>query len=88
MLNDLKLNTDQVNKFEKWRKEQDEIRMQHQLDSGDTHLVDYAENGVAYYGASGGSITLSVTPTGIGAVLKVKHNYTGEELDLTDYESW
>lgn len=41
-----------------------------------------------YYGAIGGGLTYSFTPTGLGVVVKVKEYYTGEELNLTDYDSW
>lgn len=37
--------------------------------------------------AIGGEFTYCFTPTGLGTIVKVKH-YQGEELDLTDYESW
>jgi len=43
--------------------------------------------GSPYYGAIGGSMTWSFTPTGIGVVVKVKHA-SGAELDLTDYDEW
>lgn len=39
-------------------------------------------------GAIGGQFTFSFTPTGIGVVVKVRDCVTGEELDLTDYDSW
>jgi hypothetical protein len=41
-----------------------------------------------YYGATGGSLTYCFTPTSIGTVIKVKHGFTNEEIDLSDYESW
>jgi len=46
------------------------------------------ENGrvYPYFGAIGGDITYSFTPTSIGTVVKVES--CGHELDLTDYESW
>jgi len=40
-----------------------------------------------YYGAIGGSMTWSFTPTGIGVVVRVKHA-SGAELDLSDYGEW
>lgn len=38
-------------------------------------------------GAIGGKFTWSFTPTGLGCILKLKCA-CGEELDLTDYDSW
>lgn len=37
--------------------------------------------------AIGGEFTYCFTPTGLGTIIKVKH-YKGEEIDLTDYDSW
>jgi len=42
----------------------------------------------AYYGATGGSMTYCFTPTSIGMVIKVKHGFTNEEIDLSNYEDW
>lgn len=42
----------------------------------------------AYEGAIGGRFTYSFTPTGLGSVVKVRDNITGEELDVSDYETW
>lgn len=40
-----------------------------------------------YFGAIGGELTFQFTPTSIGSIIKVIH-CTGEQLDLTDYDSW
>ena len=42
--------------------------------------------GTDYYGAIGGQLTYSFTPNSLGCVVKVIHDITKEELDLTDYE--
>lgn len=59
-----------------WRKEQDEIVKRSQASI------------VPNYGAIGGELTYSFTPTSLGTVVKVKHGLTYNELDLTDYDSW
>jgi hypothetical protein len=41
-----------------------------------------------YYGAIGGELTYMFTPTSLGVVVKVKHEYTGDVLDLTEYSDW
>lgn len=48
---------------------------------------DWSE-GIPYQGASGGGITYKFTPTSIGIVIKVQEQWTGRELDVTDYDSW
>ena len=40
------------------------------------------------YGAIGGVLTYSFTPTGVGCAITVTHGVTKEELNLTDYDSW
>jgi len=40
-----------------------------------------------YHGASGGAYSFCFTPTSLGCVVKVRHT-GGEQLDLTDYDSW
>jgi len=42
---------------------------------------------ITYTGAIGGKTTFQFTPTGLGSIIKVICG-CGEELDLTDYESW
>jgi len=41
-----------------------------------------------YYGAIGGGLTFSFTPTGLGTVVKVTESLTKETIDLTDYGQW
>jgi len=40
------------------------------------------------YGVSGGQHTFMYTPTTLGMVIKVRHNLTQEEIDLTEYNNW
>lgn len=42
---------------------------------------------ISYEGAIGGKITFQFTTTGIGLIIKVICS-CGEELDLTDIDSW
>ncbi len=41
-----------------------------------------------YYGAIGGGLTYSFTPTGLGEILVVTEALSKMELNLTDYDSW
>ena len=43
--------------------------------------------GQPYFGAIGGSLTYSFTPTSLGVILKVTHA-NGSELDVTEYNDW
>ena len=40
------------------------------------------------YGAIGGGITFSFTPTSLGIICMAKEAITGEEIDLSEYENW
>lgn len=44
--------------------------------------------GAPYYGVIGGGLTYKFTPTSLGIIVKVQEAVTGEEIDLTDYDSW
>ncbi len=71
----------QVEKLRAWEAEMDKLWVEsRQL----THPHDPTQ---AYYGAIGGELTFSFTPTGIGMIVKAIHT-TGAELDLTDYDMW
>lgn len=50
------------------------------------HTEDEEGRVYPYFGAIGGDLTYSFTPTSIGTIIKVES--CGHELDLTDYESW
>ncbi len=39
-------------------------------------------------GAIGGRFTYSITPTGLGLIIKLVDAVTKQELDLTDFDSW
>ncbi len=41
-----------------------------------------------YYGAAGGGLTYSFTPTGLGVVVEVTEYHTKKTINLTDYDSW
>jgi hypothetical protein len=71
------LTDDDEKKVEKFRRQQDKVWKKKQKP------VDIDP----YYGAIGGSMTYSFTPTNIGTVVKVEHA-TGAVLDISDYEHW
>ena len=43
---------------------------------------------VPYYGAMGGGLTYSFTPTGLGKIIVVKEHITGKELNVSDALDW
>lgn len=66
----------------------EKIEEQKQSDEWKDHVVaqECWAMGYPYSGAIGGALTWIVTQTSIGMVIKVQ--YFGEELDITDYDSW
>jgi hypothetical protein len=71
------LDMDQIKKLREFDKEQDLVYRK-KINKLDDPFI---------YGAIGGSLTISFTPTGLGDVVKLKH-VSGNELDITDYDSW
>lgn len=53
----------------------------------DTYELCWGE-GYPYEGAIGGGFSFTFTPTSIGSITTVKYSLTGEELDITDYDSF
>ena len=49
---------------------------------------DEISPGEPYYGATGGGLTYSFTPTSLGTILVVKESITGKELNVTDALRW
>jgi hypothetical protein len=87
------LSDDQVKKIEVWRaecaKKSVEIQMADPPKGVSMDILKCSwESGYAYGGAIGGSTTFLFTPTSLGVVVKVRDSFTGEEIDVTDYEDW
>lgn len=82
------LNENQLEAIAVWQNEQDRKVVEEQKSRDDLpgYLTD--NNTQPYYGAIGGALTYSFTPTSIGTVEKVFHSGTKQELDVTDYDSW
>jgi len=71
-----------------WDKEQNSIFYESQITKNDEIGAIANTYGKAYYGATGGHLTFSFTPTGLGTCLEVTHGGTDEVLDLTHVEDW
>jgi len=74
------LDAAQKSKLRTWQQEQEE------LVKSEGKNVDL--NGEPYYGAIGGELTYSFTPTSLAIIVKVKHAVTENEIDLSDYDSF
>lgn len=48
----------------------------------------YVNRESPYYGAIGGGLTYTFTPTGLGTFIKVKEYITQKEIDLSHCENW
>lgn len=84
------LDKQQQIKLAQWNVEQDQIMLERQrISMSPQDFAHLTMNGqYPYYGASSGSLTYMITPTSLGDVVKVRHNATNEEIDLTDYDMW
>lgn len=81
---------EQVRKISAWQQEVSAkvIEQQRKSMSPEDFSMLTMDGKYPYYGASGGGLTFSFTPTSLGCVVKVTEALTGEELDITDYEDW
>lgn len=72
-----------------WSRKHDLTHLHRDGEPLDPVAAELAEAGIRYRytGAIGGAYTWEFTPTGLGTVTKVRCS-CGEELDLTDYDSW
>jgi hypothetical protein len=72
----------------KFIEEQDAKVVEKQKESTVAFIKGCAEEGIAYYGATGGAYSYIFTPTSIGLVTVIRNNMTKEELTLTDFGDW
>lgn len=91
------IDDNQQKKLDAWLKEQTKAACDIQIARleckasktvDDQIKIEMCKKGTPYYGAIGGSITYQFTPTGLGVICKVIHNFTKAEIDITDYENW
>jgi hypothetical protein len=78
----------QVRRLNRWLLNVHNAAAEQQLrDMADgTRLIPYRY--VPYYGAIGGGLTFTFTPTGLGLGCSVTEAITGRTLNLSDYEDW
>ena len=86
------LTPEQLQKLDDWIVEVNERARAIQLEQGKTNEdLNWAlgmTDPYPYYGAIGGGVTYSFTPTSIGVIVQITETITKEELDLTDYDTW
>lgn len=89
------LTDDQMVKYLRWNAEQMGIAVKQQQAGFEQSGEEPSEvvkqcwaEGYPYGGAAGGSNTYTFSHTNLGTVVKVTHAYTGETIDLSDYEDW
>jgi hypothetical protein len=85
------LSSEQQSKLSAWLTEQNAnaVAKQKATIENPTELIkSFWDMGYPYGGAVGGSTTYSFTPTSLGVVVKVTDGFTGETIDLSDYEDW
>jgi len=86
-----RLTQEQIEKIEIWEQEQNLLAVEKQkknTDNPNEFQIMNWEAGYPYDGTVGVGLTYMFTPTSIGTIIKVKHNHTKNELDLTDYDNF
>lgn len=53
-----------------------------------TGIDDTITGGEPYYGATGGGLSYTFIPTGLGTIITVKETITGKELNVSDALGW
>lgn len=90
----INLDEDQVQQYNDWTREQNILAIKKQKENSyarSAHITVMKESwdmGYPYGGAIGGAETWMITHTSIGTIIKIKHTFTENVLDLTDYNSW
>ena len=82
---------DQEEKIDKWLKEKiypKAIKKQKKQLKKRKQLPTHVHISSWEMGYPASSVQYIFTPTGIGTCLVVKESVTGEELDVTDYDTW
>jgi len=88
------LTDDQVDKYMRWTVEQHKKAMciqKEKVHSTDPLYDVYVENwklGIPYSGTIGGLEEFIFSPTSLGLMITVRNIYTGDELELTDFNMW
>lgn len=82
------LTVEQQTKVDSWAAEIDARVAKQQFEEGGDAAMWTDGGKYPYYGAIGGELTYSFTPTSLGMVVAVKHSREEKPLDVTEYDSW
>lgn len=84
------VNKEQLETIKKWKDEFDKqtvARQKETMSAADFSLL--TQDGKSpYSGAIGGDLTYSFINTSLGTIITVTDKFTGEKLDVTDYDIW
>ena len=84
------VNKAQLETIKKWKDELDKqtvARQKETMSAADFSLLTQ-DGKYPYSGAIGGDLTYSFTNTSLGTIITVTDKFTGEKLDVTDYDMW
>ena len=84
------VNKEQLETIKKWKDELDKqtvARQKETMSAADFSLLTQ-DGKYPYSGAIGGDLTYSFTNTSLGTIITVTDKFTGEKLDVTDYDIW
>ena len=84
------VNKAQLETIKKWKDELDKqtvARQKETMSAADFSLLTQ-DGKYPYSGAIGGDLTYSFTNTSLGTIITVTDKFTGEKLDVTDYDIW
>lgn len=91
ILFNIKISEHTYKKLKNWISECDAkavAKQRSEYKNPDAVVIACWNDGYPYFGAIGGGISYTVTPTSLGAAIKARYTYLDEELDLTEYENW
>lgn len=83
------LNAAEVGTINKWYESlKPEILAIQRKGSKASGISDILDGDEPYYGATGGGVSYTFTPTSLGTILVVKEAITGKELNVSDALGW
>ena len=83
------LNVAEVGAINEWYESlRPEILAIQKRGSLDPAISDILQDDEPYYGATGGGLSYTFTPTSLGTILVVKEAITGKELNVSDALGW
>ena len=83
------LNVAEVGVINKWLESlKPEILATQKKGSAGSDISDILGGDEPYYGATGGGVSYTFTPTSLGTILVVKEAITGKELNVSDALGW